>query len=240
MLKKPKCPVIAIEEHYWDRELSATYSGVEGVRNPQMTEQLHDLGDLRLKEMDEAGVDMQIISHGAPSAQKLSGDDAVALVRRVNDRLAAAIAKHPTRFAGFATLPTSDPVAAADELERTVTKLGFKGAMIHGLTNGLFIDDPRFWPIFERAAALDVPLYMHPSIPDPRVIEVYYKDYVEKFPTILRAAWGFTVETATQGVRLVLSGVFDSYPRLKIIVGHLGEGLPFSLWRIDMALQRPG
>jgi len=105
MLKKPNCPVIAIEEHYWDRELSATYSGVEGVRNPQMMEQLHDLGDLRLKEMDEAGVDMQIISHGAPSAQKLSGDDAVALVRRVNDRLAAAIAKHPTRFAGFATPP---------------------------------------------------------------------------------------------------------------------------------------
>src|SRR5712672_151097 len=240
MLKKPNCPVIAIEEHYWDRELSATYSGVEGVRNPQMMEQLHDLGDLRLKEMDEAGVDMQIISHGAPSAQKLSGDDAVALVRRVNDRLAAAIAKHPTRFAGFATLPTSDPVAAADELERTVTKLGFKGAMIHGLTGGLFLDDKRFWPIFERAEKLDVPIYLHPSIPHPAVTEAYYKDYIQDFPMVIRAAWGFTVETATQAIRMVLSGVFDRYPNLKIIIGHLGETLPFLMWRIDQALSRPG
>src|SRR5437879_8807589 len=122
MLKKPNCPVIAIEEHYWDRELSATYSGVEGVRNPEMMDRLYDLGDLRIKDMDEAGVDVQIISHGAPSAQKLSGDDAVALVQRVNDRLAAAVAMRPTRFAGFATLPTIDPGAAADELERTVTE----------------------------------------------------------------------------------------------------------------------
>ncbi|HEX4555722.1 MAG TPA: amidohydrolase family protein, partial [Xanthobacteraceae bacterium] len=207
MLKKPNCPVIAIEEHYWDRELSATYSGVEGVRNPQMMEQLHDLGDLRLKEMDEAGVDIQIISHGAPSAQKLSGDDAVALVRRVNDRLAAAIAKHPTRFAGFATLPTSDPAAAADELERAVTKLGFKGAMIHGLANGLFLDDKRFWPIFERAEKLDVPIYLHPALPHPQVMDVYYKEYAKDFPMVIRAAWGFTVETATIAIRLVLGGV---------------------------------
>src|SRR5262249_48817288 len=107
-------------------------------------------------------------------------------------------------------------------------------ALINGLTNGLFLDDKRFWPIFERAQALDVPLYMHPSIPHPAVIEAYYKDYVAQYPSLLRAAWGFTVETATQGLRLVLSGVFDTYPRLKIILGHLGEGLPFYLWRISM------
>src|SRR6266850_7246132 len=240
MLKKPNCPVIAIEEHYWDRELSATYSGVEGVRNPQMTEQLHDLGDLRLKEMDEAGVDMQIISHGAPSAQKLSGDDAVALVRRVNDRLAAAIAKHPTRFAGFAALPTSDPAAAADELERAVTKLGFKGAMIHGLANGTFLDDKKFWPIYERAQALDIPIYLHPSVPLPAVMDAYYKDYAKDFPMVVRAAWGYTVETATTAIRMVLSGVFEKHPKLKVILGHLGETLPFLVWRIDHALARPG
>ncbi|HLH92914.1 MAG TPA: amidohydrolase family protein [Xanthobacteraceae bacterium] len=240
MLKKPNCPVIAIEEHYWDRELSATYTGVEGVRNPEMMNRLFDLGDLRIKEMDEAGVDVQLISHGAPSAQKLTTPDAVAMVRRVNDRLAAAIARHPTRFAGFATLPTSDPAAAADELERMVTEHGFKGAMIHGLANGVFLDDARFWPIFARAEKLDVPIYLHPALPHPQVMEVYYKEYAKDFPMVIRAAWGFTVETATIAIRLVLSGLFEKHPRLKIVLGHLGETLPFLVWRIDQALSRPG
>jgi 2,3-dihydroxybenzoate decarboxylase len=110
--------------------------------------------------------------------------------------------------------------------------------MIHGLTNGRFNDEPFFWPIYERAAALDVPIYFHPSAPSPAVIEAYYKEYVEKFPGILRAAWGFTVETATQGVRLALSGVFDKYPNLKVLFGHLGEGLPFLQWRINFAFAR--
>src|SRR4029077_19820418 len=162
------------------------------------------------------------------------------LVQRVNDRLAAAVAKNPTRFAGFATLPTSDPAAAADELERTVTKHGFKGAMIHGLANGQFLDDKKFWPIFERAEKLDVPIYLHPSIPHQAVMDAYYKDYVKDFPLVIRAAWGFTVETATQAIRMVLSGIFDTYPGLKIIIGHLGEMLPFQVWRIDAALSRPG
>ena len=240
MLKKPNCPVIAIEEHYWDPELAATYSGVEGTRNDEMLKRLHDLGDLRIKEMDEAGVDIQIISHGAPSAQKLAGDDAVALVRRVNDRLAAAIAKHPKRFAGFAALPTVDPAAAADELERMVTQHGFKGAMIHGLANGAFLDDKKFWPIFERAEKLDVPIYLHPAVPHPQVMDAYYKEYAKDFPMVIRAAWGFTVETATIAIRLVLGGVFDKYPNLKIVLGHLGETLPFLVWRIDNALARPG
>ena len=121
-----------------------------------------------------------------------------------------------------------------------MTQLEFKGAMVHGLTNGVFFDDKRFWPIFERAQALDVPLYMHPAMPDPAVVDVYYKDYLGDFPGLLTAGWGFTVETATQGIRLVLSGVFDAYPDVKIVLGHLGESLPFSLWRIDDALSRPG
>src|SRR5205085_8226568 len=124
MLQRPKCPVIALEEHYWDRELAAQFVGAEGVRDPEMLKRLYDLGELRLKEMDEAGIDMQVLSHGAPSAQKLSGPDAVALMRRVNDRLHAVVTANPKRFAAFAALPTSDPKAAADALDRTTT-LGF-------------------------------------------------------------------------------------------------------------------
>src|SRR6202045_157902 len=239
MLERPKCPVIAIEEHYWDKELSSKFAGGEGVRAPDMLKALYDLGELRLREMDEAGIDMQILSHGAPSAQKLSGADAVELTRRVNDRLHAVVAADPKRFAAFAALPTSDPKAAADELERT-TRLGFKGPMIHGLANGAFLDDKRFWPIFERAQSMDVPVYLHPAVPLPAVMDAYYKDYVKDFPMVIRAAWGFTVETATQAIRLVLSGIFDAYPGLKIIIGHLGEMLPFQVWRIDAALKRPG
>jgi 2,3-dihydroxybenzoate decarboxylase len=239
MMQKPKCPIIALEEHYWDAELAATYTGVEAARPGPTNERLHDLGALRIKEMDEAGIDLQVISHGAPSTQKLSGPNAVELTRRVNDRLHAAVKAHPTRFAAFAALPTIDPKAAADELERTV-KLGFKGAMIHGLGNGVFMDDKRFWPIYERAEQLDVPIYMHPSLPHPTVMDVYYKDYAQDFPMVVRAAWGYTVETATLAIRMVLSGVFDKYPKLKIILGHLGETLPFLVWRVDMALARPG
>jgi 2,3-dihydroxybenzoate decarboxylase len=190
--------------------------------------------------MDEAGVDVQVLSHGAPSAQKLTGEDAPAIVERVNDRLAAFVKTRPDRFAAFGALPTCNPLASANELERIVTKHGFKGAMIHGLTNGQFLDDKKFWPIFERAEKLDVPIYLHPSPPHPAVTEAYYKEYLKDYPMVIRAAWGFTVETATQAIRLVLSGVFDKHPNLKIILGHLGETLPFLVWRVDQALSRPG
>ncbi len=238
MVTKKKPFIIALEEHYYDAEVARHFRG--GDPSPATRQRLEDLGTLRLKEMDEAGIDVQVISHGAPATQRLDAQTAVPLARQANDRLHEAVRTHPDRFAGFAALPTADPRAAADELERAVTKLGFKGAMVHGPTNGVFFDDKRFWPIFERAQALDVPLYVHPSVPHPAVVEAYYKDYLKDFPSLLTAAWGFTVETATQGIRLVLSGVFDAYPRVKIILGHLGESLPFSLWRIDMALAREG
>jgi predicted TIM-barrel fold metal-dependent hydrolase len=231
--------VIALEEHYYDPEIAKTFDGPEG-RAPEIRRRLDDLGELRLKEMDDAGIDVQVLSHGAPSTQRLDAPTAVRLAREANDRLAKVIAARSDRFAGFAALPTPDPKAAADELDRTVSELGFKGAMVHGLTNGVFFDDRRFWPIFERAHALDVPLYVHPAAPHGAVVDAYYKDYVKDFPALLNAAWGFTVETATQGIRLVLSGVFDAYPDLNIILGHMGEGLPFLLWRIDHALSRPG
>jgi 2,3-dihydroxybenzoate decarboxylase len=239
MLKKPHCEVIALEEHYWDGELADTYEGVDRVSDPKLIERLCDLGALRLREMDEAGVDLQILSHGAPSTQKLTGADAVALTRRVNDRLAAVVSTNPRRLGAFSALPTSEPKAAADELERT-TKLGFKGAMLHGLAIGMFFDDRRFWPIFERAQALDVPIYLHPSVPLQTVMDAYYKEYVKDFPMVIRAGWGYTVETATHAIRLVLSGLFDAYPKLKIVLGHLGETLPFLVWRIEHALARPG
>ena len=239
MAPEGKPLVIALEEHYYDPEVAKTFDGPEG-RAPEIRRRLDDLGELRLKEMDEAGIDVQVLSHGAPSTQRLDAPTAVRLARDANDRLAKVIAARPDRFAGFAALPTPDPKAAAAELERTISELGFKGAMVHGLTNGVFFDDKRFWQIFERAQALDVPLYVHPAAPHSAVVDAYYKDYVKDFPAILNAAWGFTVETATQGIRLVLSGVFDAYPDLKIILGHMGEGLPFLLWRIDHALSRPG
>lgn len=239
MATKSNQRVIAIEEHYWDPEIAKHIDTPEG-RSPTIRQRLDDLGALRLKEMDEAGIDVQVISHGAPSTQRLDSESAVPLARRANDRLYETIMGYPDRFAAFACLPTPAPEAAADELERAVTELGFKGAMVHGLTNGVFFDDRRFWPIFERAQALDVPLYVHPAIPHPAVVEVYYKDYLDDYPSLLGPAWGFTVETATQGIRLVLSGVLDAYPDVKIILGHLGESLPFSVWRINQALSRPG
>ena len=233
--------VIALEEHYFDPDVTKHFKeGGPEARLPALRERLFDVGELRLKEMDEAGIDIQVLSHGAPATQRMDAETAVPVARRANDKLKQLIDSHPDRFRGFAALPTADPKAAADELERAVAKLGFRGAMLHGLANGVFLDDRRFWPIFERAQALDVPLYMHPAVPHPAVVDAYYKDYLKEFPGLLTAAWGFTVETATQAIRLVLSGLFEAYPRLKIILGHLGEGLPFSLWRIDMALARQG
>jgi predicted TIM-barrel fold metal-dependent hydrolase len=237
MAAKNRPFVIALEEHYWDAEVAKTFEGNEG-RNPELRKRLDDVGALRIKEMDESGIDMQVLSHGAPSTQRLDAATAIPLAKRANDRLHETVRAHPDRFAGFAALPTADPKAAADELERAVDKLGFKGAMVHGPTNGVFFDDKRFWPIYERAQALDVPLYLHPSSPVKAVVDAYYRDYLDKYPQLLTAAWGYTVETATQGIRMVLSGAFEKYPGLKIILGHLGESLPFSAWRINMALSR--
>jgi predicted TIM-barrel fold metal-dependent hydrolase len=240
MPQKPRCPVIAIEEHYWDAEMASHFTGIEAGRPGPIQKRLDDLGALRIQEMDDAGIDIQVLSHGAPSAQKMSADIAVDLTRRVNDRLHAAIAGFPSRFAAFAALPTADPPAAAEELERCVTRLGFKGAMVHGMAHGKFVDAKEFWPIYARAEQLDVPIYLHPSLPHAAVTEAYYADYAETFPMVVRPAWGYTVETATAAIRMVLSGVFDAHPRLKIILGHLGETLPFLVWRIDQALSRPG
>ena len=187
MVTPSKQRVIAIEEHYWDKEVAATFGPTDSVRGaPGIAERLYDYSEIRIKEMDEAGIQMQVLSHGAPSTQRGDAETTVKLAQGANDRLYDIVGAHPDRFAAFAALPTPNPMAAADELERCVVQLGFKGAMVHGLTNGVFFDDKRFWPIFERAQELDVPLYLHPATPHPAVVEVYYKDYLQEFPKNFR------------------------------------------------------
>jgi len=221
--------IIALEEHFWTPALRDKTTGYYAVKSPVATSRLPDLGALRLKEMDEAGIDLQVISHVQPAAQIYDAATSIKLTREANDVLYEACRAHPTRFAGFASLPTPDPKESVNELERCVAKLGFKGAMISGHTNGEFIDLKKYWGIFERAEALDVPIYLHPGIPHPAAVELYLKDY----PIMIGAGWGFGMETATQTVRLIYSGIFDRHPKLRIILGHLGEGIPFLLWRAN-------
>jgi 2,3-dihydroxybenzoate decarboxylase len=241
MLSAEKPYVIALEEHYQDPAVMARATG-PGRRAgmPGLEPKLADLGELRLREMDAAGIDMQVISHAPSPLQQLEPKESVALATAANDRLHDAVDRNPERFAGFAALPTREPRAAADELERTVTQLGFKGAMIHGRTQDIFHDVKIFWPIYERAEQLDVPIYIHPGPPHPGMVEAYYADYLPDFPGLSSAAWGYTIDTANQAVRMILSGLFEVYPNLKIIIGHMGESLPFLVDRIDEALKRPG
>src|SRR3954469_2782654 len=221
--------VIALEEHYLDPDIKATFGEGDSTKAPPIAQRLDDLGALRLKEMDEAGIDVQVISHGAPSVQKLDGETAVRLARQANDRLHAAVKANPKRFAGFACLPTADPKAATDELERCVKNLGFKGAMIHSHQQGEFLDAKKYWPMWAKAAELDVPIYLHPALPHPQVVKAYFEGYEE----LARAPWGFAVDTSCHFLRLVFSGLFDAYPKLKIILGHLGEMLPFAMHRLN-------
>ena len=205
---------------------------------PSMAGKLEDFDGIRLREMDEAGIDLQVISHAPPGFQRVEASVSAELAIRVNDRLSAIVKRNPKRLAGFASLPTADPDAAWRELKRCIEKLHLKGAIVHGMTGDLFIDDRRFWPIFEAAEKLGVPLYIHPADPHPRVASVYFGDYARTHPMFFRAAWGYTVETGTQAMRLVLSGVLDKHPQLKLILGHFGETIPFLLTRIDEALSR--
>jgi predicted TIM-barrel fold metal-dependent hydrolase len=224
-------PVVAIEEHFWSPGLRDSYGErqVGFVRRLTGGDRLDDIAEARIAEIDAAGIDLQVLSQWQPGAQDLPPADAVPLARDSNDFLHAGITRHPERFAGFATLPTAAPDAAADELERAVARLGFKGALINGHTDGEYLDEPKYWPILERAAALGVPIYLHPRSPHPDVMRAYFKDDF----TLSQAAWGYAVETGTHALRLIMSGVFERLPRLRIILGHLGECIPYYLWRFD-------
>jgi predicted TIM-barrel fold metal-dependent hydrolase len=205
-----------------------------GARGARIIEQLCDVGDRRLAEMDAAGIDMQVVSLNAPGTEQLEAAEAVSVARDVNDFLAAAVQKHPARFAGFAALPTAAPDKAAAELERRVREHGFKGTLINGHNRGRYLDDKFFWPIFECAETLDVPIYLHPTRPPKAVIEASYRGFAPAVTNVLAGSgWGWHIETAIHVIRLVLGGVFDRFPKLQIVIGHLGEGLPFMLPRLD-------
>ncbi len=196
--------------------------------------QLADLGAGRLADMDAAGLSVQVMSSVGPGADLLDGAEAVRFARDYNDRLAAAVRQRPDRLAGFAHLPMSVPAAAADELERGVGELGFRGAMVHGLTRGRFLDHPDFEPLLARAEALGTPLYLHPGLPPPEVREAYYEGLPGPAGFLLgTTSWGWHAETALHVLRLVLSGTLERHRGLKLIVGHMGEGLPAMMARMD-------
>lgn len=241
--------VIAIEEHYMSKAVNKVYMDVmtklvspserarlEGLQVFLENSPISDLGEVRIAAMDKQGVDMQIISYGNNSPQYLPADVAVALSRQANDELAAASQKYPTRFAGWAVLPVGDPDAAAQELERAVKKLGFKGASLNGNYNGRFFDEPEFFPIFKKAAELDVPIYLHPGFPNETVADYYYKG--ENIPPAVSAkfgayGYGWHVDVGIHMMRMVLSGIFNKLPNLKLMTGHWGELVPFYFERID-------
>ncbi len=205
---------------------------------PALEKRLLDIGEGRIAEMDEHGVDVQVLSMVQPGLEHSSGEKAVPVARDFNDRVAEAITKHPDRFAGFAALPTADPTASAKELDRAVSELGFKGALVNGRTQERFLDDEFFWPMFESAEALGVPIYLHPMPPPQAVYDAYYAGFGDDVSFMLAApAWGWHIETGLHVLRLILAGVFDRFPRLQMIIGHMGEAIPFMLARIDEVLR---
>ena len=195
---------------------------------------LPEIGELRLKSMDEAGITMQVLSGTGPGPDLVPGPDGVAMAREMNDHLAEAIARHPDRFAGFAVLPMQSPEACAAELVRAVKDLRFVGALINGTTEGRFLDHPCFDALLAAAVELDVPIYIHPHLPPEPVRRAYYSDLPPGAGRVLEsAAWGWHSETAIHVLRMVLAGTLDRHPRLKLIIGHMGEMLPVMLARID-------
>lgn len=206
------------------RYLAIYYRRAEAVR------QLTDL-DYRLAEMDAHGVDMHLLSITGPGVQAFDAARGTALAIAANDMLAEAITRHPTRFAGLGAIAPQDSAAAAREVERVMGKLGLGGIIINSHTHGEYLDDPKFWPIFEAAVAHDAPVYLHPTFPSDAMIGPY-SDY-----GMMGALWGFGADTSLHAVRMIMGGVFDAFPKLKIVLGHLGEAIPFWLGRLDNRYQ---
>ena len=196
--------------------------------------QLVDVGEARLRELDEAGVSLQVLSLAGPGADLLAPREGAAWAREANDALAGLVAARPDRFAGLAHLPLTDPDAAADELERCVRQLGLKGALVNGSTDGRYLDHPSYDVLLARAAALDVPLYIHPGIPPAPVREAYYGGLPEPFGFWMSiSGWGWHADTAVHILRLMVTGAFDRHPDLQVVIGHLGEGLQVLFSRLD-------
>lgn len=195
---------------------------------------IYDLGDGRIAAMDAAGIDVSILSYPPPCAEALDPSLSRGLTRQANDALAATISKYPDRLLGFATLPMLDPTAAARELERAVRELGFVGALINSNINGRYFDDKFFWPVFELAEGIGVPIYLHPQIPPKPVVDAYYKGFAPEISAFLSIAGvGWHIDVGVHCLRLILGGVFDRFPALQIIVGHNFEILSWAAWRMD-------
>jgi len=209
------------------KSLWGFYLRSEAERPKLIRARLLDLDGRRLADMDETGIDMQLLLLTAPGVNMFEADVARALSVSSNDELAAAIARHPTRFAGLAAFAPQDPAHAAKEIERGVKKLGLKGAIFNGHTRGQYLDDPKFWAIFEACEALDVPIYLHPTGPHPGLIKPMLERGLDG------AVYGFGVDTGLHTLRLMVTGLFDRFPKLKFVLGHLGEALPFWISRID-------
>jgi predicted TIM-barrel fold metal-dependent hydrolase len=250
--------VVALEEHFnvpaLVKRIDPTAIKRRGYQprraptdRPSPMELLPEIGERRLKSMDEAGVTVQVLSNNGPGPDLVPGADGVAMARELNNYLAEVIARRPDRFAGFATLPMQSPEACAAELDRCVKELHFPGVMIHGTTEGRFLDHPSYDGLLAAAVELDVPIYIHPHLAPAPVREAYYSGLEQGAGRVLEAAgWGWHSETAIHLLRLVLAGTLDKHPKLKIIVGHMGEMLPVMLARIDAVfaldvdhLQRP-
>jgi len=235
---------IALEEHF-------AIEGTKKYKNDVMdaptfaevNRRLFDTESLRLEAMDKAGIELSILSFNSPGIQAET-DPAVAVeaAKRANDFLAEkVIARHPDRYAGFAAVPLQDPEAAADELERCVKQLGFKGVLINGYSNiqdentAEYTDEPKFEVFWAKVAELNVPLYLHPRDSLPNQLRIY-----DGHPELLSAAWAYGVETSIHALRLITSGLFDRYPGVNVIIGHLGETLPFAMWRVQHIIKRRG
>ncbi len=201
----------------------------------EIEDKLLDIGRGRLKNMDEAGIDMQVLSLSTPGCEQFDPAKGMALSRKTNEELSKAIDKYPDRFIGLAALAPQSPEEAARELERAVKELGLRGAKINSHIRGRYLDNKKYWPVFEAAESLDVPVFLHPNTPGPSHIKSY-EDYGF---ALAGPPWGFGAEASLHAMRLIYSGVFDEYPRLKIVLGHLGEGLVFWLNRIDFSFKRP-
>ncbi|MDO7886856.1 amidohydrolase family protein [Hymenobacter cheonanensis] len=241
--------IVALEEHVSFPDMveriplaARQQAGWPSNANPhspvrEQASQLAEIGAERLRLMDEAGISVQVLSVSGPGAELLGPTEGPAFAQEYNDRLAAAIARHPGRFFGFAHLPMTNPVAAAEELARTVGTHQFRGAMLNGTTQGLFLDDPKFAPLLARAEALGVPLYLHPGVPPAPVRAAYYSNLPHELGERLSmAGFGWHAETAIHVLRLILSGTLETYPRLRFIIGHMGETLPVMMARADLTM----
>ena len=229
--------IIALEEHLFPRDIIEAEGLDLGSRAGKRVPQLDDLGDGRLAVMDAAGIDVQVLSALSYFVQGLEPSRSIPIHRDLNDRTANAVEEHPDRFRAFAALPMADAAAAADELTRCVQELGFLGAMVHGQTNGVFLDAPSMRPVLAAAVRLDVPVYLHPAPPPKAIVDTYYSDLEPEAAACLSTSgWGWHAELGMHVLRMVANGVFEELPELKLIVGHMGEGLPFHIDRIESML----